>query len=250
MDRELRLAPSALVTSALAVAIAASIGCSPMPRNSALHWDAATTRAPEVQQPIEEDAEVIPPPEPEPVRDAAPDLNAPDVRDAGSAGNADTGARPEVAAETQPTAGTCGVKVTVTTRTLNMGYAPRNAGAIWIANQTGRFVKSLNVWANRRLRDLERWTAATAAAGLPNNRVDAVTAATMTNHALRTGTWNCTDANKAVVADGPYQVCFEMDETSGTSQYQCVPFSKSDVPVTVMPPDTPAFRMRIIEFTP
>lgn len=220
-----------------------------MPRNSALYWDAATTRAPEVQ-PVEEDAGTIPPPEPEPLRDAAGDMNAPDLRDAGPVGNTDTAARPEVATETQQPTGMCALKVTVTTRTINMGYAPRNAGAIWIANQTGRFVKSLNVWANRRLRDLERWTAATAGAGVPNNRVDAVTAATMANHAVRIGTWNCTDFNKVVVADGPYQVCFEMDETSGTSQYQCVPFNKSDVPQTVMPPDAPAFRARMIEYTP
>jgi hypothetical protein len=137
--------------------------------------------------------------------------------------------------------------VSVTTRAAGGEYAPDNVGAIWIADGGTRFVKSLYVWGQQRRRELSRWTAATSAAGLPNN-LDAVTAATMSGHGARTATWNGTNASRTLVPDGSYKVCFELAD--GSSQYQCVDFMKSRTAQSLMPADTTSFTRRSIDYTP
>jgi hypothetical protein len=157
------------------------------------------------------------------------------------------------AAGTTGTAGSSGVltgtvMISVTTKAPGGRYQPDNVGAIWIADSSTRFVKSLYVWGSQRRGELTRWTSATSAAGLSNNLVDAVTAATMRSHGLRTATWNGTDSKKALVADGAYKVCFEVED--GAQQYQCVDFTKSRSAQTVTPADTAGFTMRKIAYTP
>jgi hypothetical protein len=140
------------------------------------------------------------------------------------------------------------VMISVTTRAPGGQYQPDNVGAIWIADSGTKFVKSLYVWGQQRRRELTRWTSATSAAGLSNNLVDAVTAATMRSHGVRTANWNGTNTNKALVADGSYKVCFELED--GASQYQCVDFVKSRTAQTLMPADTTSFTKRTIGYTP
>ena len=70
--------------------------------------------------------------------------------------------------------------ISVTTKAPGGRYQPDNVGAIWIADSSTKFVKSLYVWGTQRRGELRQWTSATSAAGLSNNLVDAVTAATMT----------------------------------------------------------------------
>ncbi len=141
------------------------------------------------------------------------------------------------------------LKVTVTTKAAGGQYAPRNVGAIWIADSGNKFVKSLYVWAQRRRSYLSHWGSATSAAGLSANVVDAVTAATLSNHGVRTATWNGTNASKVAVPDGAYKVCFELCD-GGTVPYQCVDFNKSRTAQNLTPPDTANFTMRSIGYTP
>jgi hypothetical protein len=138
--------------------------------------------------------------------------------------------------------------VAVTTRSAGGRYEPDNVGAIWIADSGNKFVKSLFVWGSQRRRELSAWNSATAAAGLANNLVDAVTAATMSGHGVRMGAWNGTDARRALVPDGSYKVCFELRDGGGQSQ--CVDFMKTRSPQTVTPADTTTFTKRTIGFTP
>ena len=138
--------------------------------------------------------------------------------------------------------------ISVTTKAPGGRYQPDNVGAIWIADSSTRFVKSLYVWGTQRRGELSRWTSATSAAGLSNNLVDAVTAATMRSHGSRTASWNGTDTKKALVPDGAYKVCFEVED--GAQQYQCVDFTKSRSAQTVTPADTAGFTMRKIAYTP
>ena len=138
--------------------------------------------------------------------------------------------------------------VAVTTRSAGGRYEPDNVGAIWIADSGSQFVKSLFVWGSQRRRELTTWTSATAAAGLANNLVDAVTAATMSGHGVRMGTWNGTDARRALVPDGAYKVCFELRDGSGQSQ--CVDFMKTRAPQRLSPADTTTFTSRSIGYTP
>ncbi len=83
---------------------------------------------------------------------------------------------------------------------------------------------------------------------MSNNLVDAVTAATMRSHGTRTASWNGTNTSRALVADGGYKVCFEVQD--GAQQYQCVDFSKSRSSQTVTPADTAGFTARKLTYTP
>lgn len=149
-------------------------------------------------------------------------------------------------------ASTCHLTVTVTTHsTGRFGYDPRNVGAIWIETGGGKFVKSLNVWASRRLSHLTAWNAATAAAGLSRNRVDAVTAATLPDYGTRTGSWNCTDAQEQRVPLGNYQVCFDLNDTNDVSESNCAPVTIGKSPSAAKVPDAlPCFTGRTFTFTP
>lgn len=164
------------------------------------------------------------------------------------------GAAPDAAPRTGPSP-TCTLAVTVTTVTTGRDYAPDNIGAIWIADAGGRFLKSLAVWANRRIQHLPRWNMVTNAAGMPRNRVDAVTGATVGNHPARTVSWNCSDTARQQVPDGNYQVCYEMTESNSSdnnppSRFQCLMFSKGPMGFELMPPDAPGFRARRLRYVP
>lgn len=152
-------------------------------------------------------------------------------------------------ADLKPIPGGCTLAVSVTTASAGGKYAPRNIGAIWISDDADRFVKTLAVWADKRVKYLKRWNEVTTAAGKPASRVDAVSSATKTSHGVRTGTWNCTNASSMPVADGAYKVCFELTDYDGQGPYNCVPFTKSPAPFSATPADSPSFTARRLEMT-
>jgi hypothetical protein len=131
------------------------------------------------------------------------------------------------------TSATCSLSVSVTTTAPGGQYAPRNVGAIWVANSSGAFVKSLEVWGNQRLSHVTAWNAATKAAGVAANKVDAITSATLSAHRAHNVTWNCQNYNRQPVADGTYRVYFEVTDSnqSGPSHFES--FAKGSTPVTV-----------------
>jgi hypothetical protein len=148
----------------------------------------------------------------------------------------------------------CGMRVTVTTATTGRDYRPRNVGVIFITDAGNRFVKTLAVWADRRVSSLSQWSTITSAAGQSRNRTDAVSGATAGNHNNpRTATWNCTDSRRAPVADGNYRLCFEMTESNRNdppSRFHCTDFVKGPQAFDRMVPDEPNFRARRLQFTP
>jgi len=178
--------------------------------------------------------------------ESAPDLAA--KLDASRPAPGDLGALPEK--DLGPPPRNCSLTVAVTTVTANGKYSPRNIGAIWVSDANARFVKTLSVWAERRVKHLKRWNAATAAAGFPADRTDAISSATKSSHGVRSGTWSCTDVNAKTVADGDYQVCFELTDYDGQGPYDCVPFTKGAAPLTITPADAPSFTNRKLEYAP
>jgi hypothetical protein len=175
----------------------------------------------------------------------------------GNAGAAGMGGAPSDAGSASDTTGPvgagtgCMMTVKITTVTTGIDYAPDNIGAVWIADAGGKFVKSLEVWANRRMSHLNKWVAATSAAGRTRETVDAVTAATIGRHTTHTSTWNCTGAARAPVPRGSYQLCMEMNESNDQSiAYQCVKFDNAGVAFKLMPPDAPYFKARVIDYVP
>jgi hypothetical protein len=153
-------------------------------------------------------------------------------RDASTASTADTA--PVAVGPPQ----TCTLTFQVTTATAGGNYAPRNCGAIWVTDANGRFVKSLNVWAQKRIRHLVTWQAASM-----GNTVDAVTSATANSHGTRMARWNCTGVDRQPVPDGTYRIYAEMTERNGLGRVMTpVPFLKGAAPVSVMPADQSSFK--------
>lgn len=119
------------------------------------------------------------------------------------------------------------VEFTVRTSSPNGNYSPRNIGAIWIEDAAGQFVKTLTVWANRRMRYLYTWDAASG-----RNTVDAVTSATASSHGTHTASWDLTDVNGDPVPAGTYTLRLEM-----TDEHSQGPLTAFSVPVG-QPSDT------------
>jgi len=128
---------------------------------------------------------------------------------------------------------TCSLSVSVTTTAPGGNYRPRNVGAIWIADATGRFIKSLDVWGNRRLSRVTAWNAATRAAGVAGNKVDAITSATLTAHRAHNASWNCQDYAGKVAPDGTYRVYFEVTDSNNAGPNHFETFTKGPAPATL-----------------
>lgn len=179
-------------------------------------------------------------------------------RDAGSvdAGMVEAGVRDSgmVVERTDAGPGTstsgCSLAVSLTTATNGGRYNPRNIGAIWIANGSGRFVKTLAAWARTRIGHLTQWTSVSSAAGLNRNTVDAVTGATLSTHQVHNVTWNCKDTTGAVVPDGPYLLGFEMTDNNSTGPNRTVSFTKGPMPFQTTAPDSTTFKSISLRFTP
>ena len=81
------------------------------------------------------------------------------------------------------------LQLAVTTTPTGGQYAPRNIVAVWIEDQAGTFVKTIDRWANTRKQHLVAWTIAAGA-----NDADAVSGATRLDHATPLAiTWDLTD---------------------------------------------------------
>jgi len=143
----------------------------------------------------------------------------------------------------------CSLSVTVTTTAPGGQYAPRNVGAIWVADSSGRFVKSLEVWGAKRISHVVAWNASTKSAGAAGNKVDAITSATLSAHRTHNATWNCRDFNEQAVPDGSYRVYFEVADSNSGGPNVFEPFTKSGSPSTVQT-SMGNFNGIVITFTP
>jgi len=139
------------------------------------------------------------------------------------------------------TAGT--LTVSATTSTAGGGYSPSNIIAIWVKSSTGTFVKSLLVYAATRKSDLTNWVTNSA-----RSTTNAVTGATQSSYATRTGSWNGTNTGGTLVADGEYKVCMELCD--GKTQYHEFTFTKGTSAVALTPPNVTSFSNISIKWTP
>jgi hypothetical protein len=144
----------------------------------------------------------------------------------------------------------CSLTVKVTTASAGGRYAPRNIGAIWVADHSGNFIRSLEVWAQRRVNFLSLWNSATSRAGTPGNRVDIISQATLSNHVAHTATWECQDFDGEPVADGTYRVYFEMTDNSSAGPNRFEEFTKGPAPMTSTPSDDNNFKAIELSFKP
>ncbi|MDI1443495.1 DUF2271 domain-containing protein [Polyangium sp. 6x1] len=138
-----------------------------------------------------------------------------------------------------------------TTVSLDGEYAPKNIGAVWITDAQDTFVKTLEVWAAKRVEHLVRWGAASG-----TNVVDAVTGATRKSHAEHVSTWNGTDTAGVEAPDGTYRVHVEFTEWNSSDSgeapgpWMAVDFVKGQDAQDTTLPDEPAFIGRHLSWTP
>jgi hypothetical protein len=140
--------------------------------------------------------------------------------------------------------------IVVTTIDDNQCYSPQNVGAIWIAQSSGAFVKTLQLWAKTRIDHLILWNSATKAAGLSRNTVDAITGATQQSFGTHVVYWNFTDTTQKVMPDGAYRVYFETTDVNGAGPNTFVNFTKGPTSGTFTGPDTPNFTDLKVVVTP
>ncbi len=131
----------------------------------------------------------------------------------------------------------------VSTVSYDGKYADKNIGAIWVENSQSQFVKTLKVWAKKRIKDLIKWKAVSG-----QNVVDAITSATIRTHETHNVTWDCTDINGTIVPDGTYKIVIEFAEhdaaKSGAQpgKWTSVEFVKASAPQTITPTDETYFK--------
>lgn len=142
------------------------------------------------------------------------------------------------------------LSITTTTSSAGGNYAPRNIVAIWIEDSEGNFVKTLLAYAQNRRTHLNTWQATTQAAGTEYNVVDAITSSTLSSHGTRNCTWNATDYNSNVVADGTYTVWMELTDKNATGNFSSFTFEKGFDAVTLTPADVPSFASITIDWQP
>lgn len=128
-----------------------------------------------------------------------------------------------------------------TTVSVGGQYAPKNIGAVWIADGQDAFVKTLELWAAKRSKHLVKWRAVSG-----NNVVDAVTGPTRSSHSAHEASWDCTDVAGQIVPDGAYRVYVEFTEWNSASKGGPGPllsadFIKGPEPQDLTVPDQQAF---------
>lgn len=133
------------------------------------------------------------------------------------------------------------LSVSVTTSSTGGTYAPRNILAIWIEDNSGKFVKTLLAYANTRMTHLNTWQASSLAAGQEFNKTDATSGATQSSHATRTCTWNGTDYSGKLMANGDYKVRMELTDKNATGNIASYTFTKGATAQKLTPADVPSF---------
>lgn len=147
------------------------------------------------------------------------------------------------------TSGTLSVSVS-TAQTTTPTYAPRNIIAIWVEDNSGKFVKTLLAYANTRKTHLNTWEASTTTAGSAFNVVDATTGATQSSHGTRTAQWKGTDYTGKLVADGDYNLKMELTDHNGTGSVATFAFAKGAATQKLTPADVlPSFKSVSINWT-
>lgn len=140
------------------------------------------------------------------------------------------------------TGGTLTVSVT-TAQTATATFAPKNILAIWIEDNSGRFIKTLLAYANTRKAYLTKWGTSTSSAGSAWNIVDAVSGATQNSHGTRTCSWNGTDYTGKMVADGDYKLCMELTDQHTSTNFASFAISKGTSNQKLTPNDVlPSFK--------
>ncbi len=124
------------------------------------------------------------------------------------------------------------VNFTVKTSSPGGSFSPKNIGVIWIEDENGNFVKTLNRWANKRKKYLYTWKKSSN-----GNIVDAITSATKSSHTTHTATWNVKDFNGDTVPNGNYKLRVELTDKHSQGPLYSLGFNIGDSTGSINPTD-------------
>jgi hypothetical protein len=138
------------------------------------------------------------------------------------------------------------LSVSFTTGTANGEYAPRNVVAVWIEDNSGKFIKTLLVNAQKRMKYLTNWLNNNST----GNKTDAITGATSTTFGTLICSWNGVDTSGTLVSDGTYKLCMELADDNNSQNFSCFSFKKGYSDDLKTPANKPGFSNISIHWTP
>jgi hypothetical protein len=140
-----------------------------------------------------------------------------------------------------------------TTKTYGGKYAPVNVGAAWVADASGKWVYTLEMWCGwQNTKHLMVYDSAggpdyssglfpgTFASSKPP--ADVIASATLKTHKTHTGaSWSLKDSKGASVPDGMYKLMIELTEQEDSGKTLEVPFMVGAPPGPVIAMDSAVF---------
>jgi len=137
------------------------------------------------------------------------------------------------------------VRITVKTKLDTGERAPHNVLSLWVEDSSGKFVRTLGVWAYDRIYHLTTWIASQG-----SDTPDGVSAATMETYGTRSATWNLKDKSGAAVPNGTYFLRGEMADSNSQSETFSLPIHLATVADSGSLTDRPGFASVSASFTP
>ena len=140
-----------------------------------------------------------------------------------------------------------GQTVTFSAKTVtdNGTYSPNHVLAIWVEDNSGNFVKTLKLSASKRIQYLYTWNSKSG-----GNVVDAVTGASLTQHATHTVQWNGTNASRQPVPSGNYKIVMEFTDQHFQGPVFSFTFPLVNSVQQFQPPDQTYFKSISFSLTP
>jgi hypothetical protein len=160
----------------------------------------------------------------------------------GTGGSVATGSGGAEASGPKPTK----LSFEVTTKTQGGRYAPKNVGAIWIEDSSGKWVYTLEWWDSiLNASKLSRYSQVQGPAYVAffgdTPPADVITGATLSMHKSHSVTWSLKDSKGAEAPDGEYTLMVEVSEAEANGKTLELPFTKGPAPVTMTPADSPYY---------
>jgi len=105
------------------------------------------------------------------------------------------------------------VKVAFETTDPGGKFGNRNVHVVWVEDSNGLFVKTLDLWGNKRAHNLTNWL---KASGSKKGEIDGMTGATLKAYGRYESEWDMTDKQGNTVPDGEYRINLEL--TNGNAK--------------------------------
>ena len=132
-----------------------------------------------------------------------------------------------------------------TTLAKESTFSPKHVIATWVETESGLFVKTLNLNADKRKEHLYTWNVQSS-----GNTIDATTGATLSSHTSHNLSWDMTGTDGVLVDDGNYKLITEFTSEHAQGPLLEVSFSKTENEVSLQPDNQTYFETISLSFIP